>query len=187
MSCRINLGSKANVSLQWFYADSRDNAGSEGVPLENSGSNLGFNYTVTLLTTSDNKFRVAMLELSKEFALGYYWCRVSGAMDSQFQNPSQVLRISTTCYSDVMCRSSALSTSQRDEGRCANGNYQEDVVIVDMQNTAGCVEAPTDASVETTEGDGKGDITGDDGVVVETGDDGKTEDSQGGKESVILL
>lgn len=174
------MGSKPNVSLQWLYADSEENAGRDGVPLDD-GSKLGFNYTVTVLTTtsSDNSFRLAMLELGKKFALGYYWCKVKGAMDSQFQNPSQVMRISTACYPNSMCSSNALSTLQGDLSRCANGNYQQDVVIVDMQNTSGCVVAPTDARVPT-EGDGKEDVTGDGGGVV-TEDGEKAEHSQTGK------
>lgn len=171
MACRINMGSKPNVSLQWFYADSIDKAGRNGIALED-GSNVDFNYSVTVhVVTTEleaSNSLVAMLELGEDFALGYYWCKVTGAMDSQHQNPSQVMRISTTCHPGVPCNADVLSTGQRDLGRCANGNFPENITIVDVQDTAACTVFPTDEIVDPTEN------------VAITESDGKT-DSQGGE------
>lgn len=156
MACRINMGTKPNVSLQWFYAYQEEDAGRNGVTLE-ARSSVSFNYSVEVTDNHESKFTLATLELQDEFALGYYWCQVSGAMDSQFQNPSRIMRISTTCYSDIMCTSDGLSTLQSDSSRCANGNFVENITIVDVQDTSACLEPPTDGAVTTTEGDGKTD------------------------------
>ena len=68
---------------------------------------------------------------------------------------SQVIQISSTCYPDIVCSDSTITTSQQDLGRCAgaNGNFPESIVIVSIQNTSGCstVTPPTtDTGIETT-------------------------------------
>ena len=162
MACRINMGTKPNISLQWLYASQEENAGLTGMVLEDGhSSNARFNYsaTVLVLMTPENQFIVATLELHNEFEIGYYWCGVTGAMDTSNQNPSQVIRISSTCYSGIDCGRDTLSTRQQGFDRCANGNFAENITILDVQDTSTCLVPRTDGPVATTEGDARTETT----------------------------
>ena len=169
MTCRINMGTNLNVSLQWLYASQEDKAGLNGMVLEDGqSSNVRFNYSVTVLTTG-NQFIVATLELHNEFEIGYYWCRVTGGMDTPNQNPSQVIRISSTCYSGKDCETETLSIRQQGFNRCANGNFAENITILDVQDTSACLVPLTDGPVATTE------------------EHKETSDSQGGRPDISTM
>ena len=160
MTCRINMGTKPNISLQWLYASQEDKAGLNGMVLQDGhSSNVRFNYSVTVLMAPGNQFIRVTLELHNEFEIGYYWCRVTGAMDTPNQNPSQVIRISSTCYSGIDCGRETLSTPQQASSRCANGNFAENITILDVQDTSACSIPLTDGPVATTEGNARTETT----------------------------
>ena len=162
MTCRINcnMGIRPNISLQWLYASQEENAGLTGMVLEDGhSSNVRFNYSETVLMTPGNQFIVAILELHHEFEIGYYWCGVTGGRDTLNQNPSRVIRISSTCYSGIDCGRDTLGTPQQASSRCANGNFAENITILDVQDTSACLVPRTDGPLATTEGDARTETT----------------------------
>lgn len=154
MICRIALTPPTNISLQWMYTDIRDDAGRNGSVLEMGGSQpdvRSVEVNVINVMGTANQL-AATLTIKQEFTLGYYWCMVTGGEDGEYHNPSQVIQISSTCYPDIMCSDNALKTIQSSINRCANGNYEESIDIVDIQDTTGCTMTPltTDTGIATT-------------------------------------
>ena len=139
MTCRIESTSTTNISIQWMYTDIREDAGRNGSILQNGDMQPHVRSIVVNVINGINQI-AATLALKQEFTLGYYWCMVTGGAELlEYQNPSQVIQISSTCYPDIMCSDSTITTSQQlDLGRCANGDFPESIIIVDIQDTSGC-------------------------------------------------
>ena len=158
MICRIASPFPTNMSIQWMYTDIRGDAGRNGSILQNGDMQphvCSIEVNVIYVNNWGNQI-AATLALKQEFSLGYYWCMVTGGEELlEYQNPSQVIQISSTCYPDTVCSDSTITTFQQDLGRCANGNFPESIIIVDIQDTSGCstVTPPTtstDTDIETT-------------------------------------
>ncbi len=133
MTCTIEKTQDTiNVSVQWFYTDSSENAGRDGSDLSEELTN---DLTVigATLTLPNDQIRV-----------GYYWCMSKGITRPVQLNPSVVVYISNPCFSDVCESSLVIATKQ--SMRCAHGDAAEDLSIVNLQDTASCTEGTTTES-----------------------------------------
>ena len=87
MICRIASTPSTNISIQWMYTDIREDAGRNGSILQNGGSSQPYVLSIEVNVVDGHQIG-AVLSLKQRFALGYYWCMVTGGAELlEYQNP----------------------------------------------------------------------------------------------------
>ena len=76
-----------------------------------------------------------------KLATGYYWCMITNTSIGLYQNPSRVVRITETCYSRT-CDPTEIRVPQTRNGSCANGNFMQNLTIVDLLDKSECMSNP---------------------------------------------
>lgn len=146
MICRIsNAASYPNITLQWLYTNSSDEAGTNGLVLTSDAQPSG----------SSMRSLALVLNLSSQPGInhGYYWCMVGGLRSGTTQNPSQIVQIGDSCFQNK-CMQDIIMVPQSNHGRCANGDFNEALVILDLLDTATCpVTTTMMGASSTTEGE----------------------------------
>ena len=135
LRCSISrVASSSNTSIVWMYSNDEASAGIDGqilmenVALDRPGSDILL-ASLTLPRSINGEIKLAT---------GYYWCMITNAATGLYQNPSRVVRITETCYSNA-CDPTEIRVPQRVFNNCANGDFRENLTIVDLLDKSGCM------------------------------------------------
>ena len=96
---------------------------------------------VTYFNMTDSTIIGATLYFTK-IPSGYYWCQIENPQSGSIQNPSRIIFINELCDRGKPC-DSIVAIGQYPSGRCASGNYHENLTIVDLQNQTECTDSTT--------------------------------------------
>ena len=131
---RCRLGSVprgSGISVVWMYSDKAGTGGSE----VSSGVHIG------IVNESAAAFSpIATLTLSTTLDPGYYWCAATNVTMDSVANPSTILYYDPSCVSDydTNCTARVYTTSST---RCAIGNYEDRLMIGNLQDPDLCTPA----------------------------------------------
>ena len=132
LTCRVSKNVDQNASVQWYFSETRDNAGTNGSLV------VGFSQS------NSSTISRAILTVSNSSHHGYYWCEVTVPSSVGFRNPSRVLYIAETCATPECEGTENIVVSQTSNGRCAIGGKEEELTesdIVDVYDRNLCMNA----------------------------------------------
>ena len=138
LTCRVSKTVDQNASVQWYFSETRDNAGTNGSLV------VGFSQS------SSDEVSAAFLTVSNSSQRGYYWCEITVPSSVGFRNPSRVLYIAETCATPKCEGTMNIMVSQTSNDRCAIGGKEEELTVVDFYDRDVCMNATSSEKNKTT-------------------------------------
>ena len=132
--CRLgSVDRDSGISVAWMYSESESKAGTGGSEVSSGVHTEIVNETAAMISP------IAALNLSTTLEPGYYWCAATNVTMDSIANPSTILRFNQSCVSDfdTNCSSKVLISPSN---RCAIGNYEERLMIGNLQEPDLCTE-----------------------------------------------
>lgn len=134
--CGVTKGI-GNVTVQWYFSLSQEEAGKNGIILTTSTDRHIKVENLCLSTVCAAELNIINVSMSD---VGYYWCKMAPPDGTtNVLNPSSVLNINGSCEELDPCAEPTISTPSLNNLGCAYGDtVVDDVIVVRLQSEPEC-------------------------------------------------